>query len=84
MAQLIVRNLDDAVKVGLQLRASRHGHSMEAEARDILQAAVAIDDASASSKKLGTRIANMFRGQGLVEPLEEMLRGEAIKPASFD
>ena len=37
MAQVIVRNLDDAVKRKLQRRAARHGHSMEAEIRDILR-----------------------------------------------
>jgi hypothetical protein len=31
MAQLVVRNLDDDVKVKLQLRARRHGRSTEAE-----------------------------------------------------
>ena len=41
MAQLVVRNLEDDVKRGLQRRAMMHGRSMEAEVRDILRAAVA-------------------------------------------
>ena len=41
MAQLVVRNLEDDVKRGLQRRAMMHGRSMEAEVRDILCAAVA-------------------------------------------
>ena len=37
MAQLIVRNLEDAVKRKLKRRAARHGRSMEEEIRDILR-----------------------------------------------
>ena len=69
MAQLVVRNLEDEVKRGLQRRAVMHGHSMEAEARDILRAAVA--EPMSSSPALGTRIANRFRGQGLDAPIGE-------------
>lgn len=41
MAALTVRGLDDRVKEALRRRAAEHGHSMEAEIRDILAAAVA-------------------------------------------
>jgi hypothetical protein len=37
MAQLLVRNLDPAVKEALQRRAQRHGRSMEEEVRLILR-----------------------------------------------
>jgi plasmid stability protein len=40
MATLIIRNLDQAVKERLRVRAAEHGHSMEAEARRILQTAL--------------------------------------------
>ncbi len=40
MAALNIRNLDEAVKRRLQLRAARHGRSMEAEVREILTEAV--------------------------------------------
>jgi len=40
MAALSIRNLDEAVKQRLLLRAARHGRSMEAEARAILTEAV--------------------------------------------
>lgn len=36
MGSLVVRNLDDAVKNRLRVRAASHGQSMEAEARAIL------------------------------------------------
>lgn len=37
MATLTIRNIDAAVKERLRVRAAEHGHSMEAEARRILQ-----------------------------------------------
>jgi hypothetical protein len=40
LAQLIVRNLEEAVKRKLKRRAARHGHSMEQEIREILCNAV--------------------------------------------
>lgn len=40
MAALNIRNLDETVKRRLQIRAARHGRSMEAEAREILAEAV--------------------------------------------
>lgn len=44
MANLTIRNLDPAVKERLRLRAAKHGHSMEAEARQILEAALGATD----------------------------------------
>lgn len=40
MASIIVRGLDEDVKSELARQAKRHGRSMEAEAREILTAAV--------------------------------------------
>ena len=40
MAALNIRNLDETVKRRLQVRAARHGRSMEAEVREILAEAV--------------------------------------------
>ena len=37
MSSITIRNLDPAVKERLRVRAAEHGHSMEAEARRILQ-----------------------------------------------
>jgi len=44
MTILTVRHLDPDVKDKLRRRAARHGRSMEAEARQILTAAVEVDD----------------------------------------
>ena len=40
MARLTIRDLDDAVKEKLRVRAAPHGHSMEEEVRLILRRAV--------------------------------------------
>ena len=37
MSSITIRNLDPAVKERLRVRAAQHGHSMEAEVRQILQ-----------------------------------------------
>ena len=63
MAQLLVRNLEDSLNTRLQSRAKRHGHSMEAEVRDILRNA--LREREKARGGLGTEIANMFRGVGL-------------------
>jgi antitoxin FitA len=40
MAQLIVRNLDEAIVARLRQRAAKHGRSTEAEHREILREAL--------------------------------------------
>lgn len=70
MAQIIVRAIEDDVKERLQKRAARHGHSMEAEVRDILRDAVKRDRQRTSG--LGTAISGLFNGIGLKD-------GEAIR-----
>jgi len=40
MANLLVRNIDDNLVQALRERAARHGHSVEAEHREILAAAL--------------------------------------------
>jgi plasmid stability protein len=81
MAQLVVRNLENAVKVRLQRRARRHGRSMEEEARDILRNAVNEEDVPVGG--LGTEISALFTKVGLDSDIRE-LRGHEIKPASFE
>lgn len=43
MGSLSVRNLDDDLIARLKRRAARHGHSAEAEARDILRVTLLAD-----------------------------------------
>jgi plasmid stability protein len=82
MAQLIVRNLENEVKKRLQLRAIRHGCSMEEEVRDILRNAVK-DDYRHPTAGLGTELAALFAGIGFDAEIAE-LHGHVIRPASFD
>ena len=65
MAQIVVRNLAEAVKSALQQRAARRGVSMEAEAREILQRALLRP--STARAGLGTRIRERFARVGGVE-----------------
>lgn len=81
MAQLVVRNLEEDVKVLLQRRARGHGHSMEEEVRDILRNAVKAE--GRPTQLLGSRLRARFAAIGLDRDIEE-LRGEAGAPATFD
>ena len=81
MAQLVVRNLEQSVKVRLQKRAKRHGRSMEAEVRDILRNAA--NESEKPSVGLGTRMASRIKGTGIQFEVEE-LRGYPVTPAKFD
>lgn len=40
MASITIRNIDDELKERLRVRAAKHGHSMEEEARVILRRAI--------------------------------------------
>jgi antitoxin FitA len=81
VAQLVVRNLEDEVKVRLQQRAQRHGRSTEEEVREILRNAVRGE--STHRTRLGSRLRARFAGIGLKEELPE-LRGEVARPATFE
>ncbi|MGD0832566.1 MAG: plasmid stabilization protein [Terracidiphilus sp.] len=83
MAQLLVRNLEDNLKTRLQRRAKRNGHSMEAEARDILRNA--LREREEPHGGLGTEIIAMFSGSGvyLDEPIAE-IRGMRMEILDFE
>lgn len=49
MASMTIRQIDEALKQRLRIRAATHGRSMEEEARDILRTALASDDTTARS-----------------------------------
>jgi plasmid stability protein len=81
VAQLVVRNLENEVKLRLRTRAQQHGRSMEEEVRAILRSAVA--KTSGPAQGLGSAIAARFRHAGLTVALPEF-HGEAVQPADFD
>jgi plasmid stability protein len=67
MAQLIVRRLDDDVKERLKARAKKHGRSLEAEARAILEDAANGAPAKPRPKEkkgFGTVMAERFKDIG--------------------
>lgn len=80
MASITVRNLDDEVKRKLRIRAAEHGCSMEAEVREILAEAVAIDPEP--GKGLGTRVHERFKAVGGVD-LELPEREPATEPPQY-
>ena len=81
MAQVVVRDIEEDVKVRLKRLAERHGHSMEEEIRHILRNAA--KDSSRPIAKIGSRIAARFSGKGLTVDLPE-LRGQPARPADVE
>ncbi len=69
MAQLIVRNLDDAVKEKLKARAAEHGRSLEGEVRLILETAMGELPAGAAKpeKSFGELMHARFSKNGFTD-----------------
>jgi antitoxin FitA len=84
MAQLVVRNIENAVKEKLRRRAKRHGRSMEEEVREILRDAT--KDEGRPRKGLGTEIVELFQSIGGLKPEEEIreLRDIRLQIPKFD
>jgi len=79
VATLVIRDLDEAVKTRLRVRAAHNGRSMEAQARAILGAAVA---EPAPERGLGSRVHQRFAGLGEIDiPLSP--RTERPRAADF-
>ena len=77
MASLVVRNLDEDVKRRLRMRAARHGRSMEAEVRAILEDSVRQQDSFAEA------LMGAFGDLGGVE-LDLPARVAQPRPVDFD
>jgi plasmid stability protein len=82
MASLTIRNLEPAVKERLRVRAAEHGHSMEAEARSILQTTLKAPE-HPPERNLYERIRARFAPLGGVD-LEPHPRVEASDPPTFE
>lgn len=80
MASITIRNLDPAVKERLRVRAAGHGHSMEAEAREILQSAL---DRPRRQGTLTSIMRELFGPENGVE-LELPPRESGRAPPAFD
>ena len=81
MATLTIRNLDAALKERLRVRAAQHGHSMEAEVRDILQDT--LNQPERPAVNLYQRIRSRFAPLGGID-LELPPRELAGEPPRFD
>jgi plasmid stability protein len=81
MATLTIRNVDAAVKEQLRVRAARHGRSMEAELRSILNDAMDSDHDAAPN--LADAIRRRFAPLGGVE-LEPHPAVTVREPPTFD
>lgn len=66
MGTLTIRNLDDALKSRLRLRAAARNRSMEEEARQILRASLQ-ESAPAPAQDLASRIRARFSALGDVQ-----------------
>jgi plasmid stability protein len=80
MGSLTIRNIDDAVKRRLRVRAAEHGRSMEEEVREILRQVVG---GGAPARDLGQEIHRRFAALGGVE-LDVPPRAPMLDPPSFE
>jgi antitoxin FitA len=83
MATLTIRNIDAALKERLRVRAAQHGHSMEAEVRDILQTSLE-EPVRPREPNLYERIRARFAPLGGVDDLDLPPREPAPEPPRFD
>jgi len=82
MSSITIRNLDPAIKERLRVRAAEHGHSMEAEARRILQTTLK-GPARAPVSNLYERIRALVDPVGGID-LELPPREPTRDPPTFD
>jgi antitoxin FitA len=82
MSSITIRNLDPKIKERLRVRAAEHGHSMEAEARRILQTALT-ESAPPPGRNLYDRVRIRFTRLGGVD-LELPDRELTREPPGFD
>ena len=81
VATLTIRNLDAALKERLRVRAAQHGHSMEAEVREILQQT--LKEPQRPEVDLYQRIRRRFSPLGGID-LDLPPRELAREPPRFD
>ncbi len=84
VASITIRNLDEDLKRRLRIRAAERGHSMEQEARDILQAALA--QPLRTNEDLVRSIREKVEAIGGIEPNELELppQGPMREPPRFE
>ena len=84
MAMLTVRNISEEIHRDLRVRAARHGHSMEAEVREILESVVSPQ----GRVKLGSLLMDMGRQARLTDEefavFEKVRDKTPARPVSFE
>lgn len=83
MAQILVRRIEEDVKRRLQERATRHGVSMEEEARAILRTEL-LKPPKRNELGLGSRIANLFKDIPDNDEALPELPDQPVDPPRFD
>ena len=83
MATLTIRNVDAALKERLRVRAAQHGHSMEAELREILKETLK-EPERLPERNLYERIRARFAPLGGADDLELPPREPVPDPPRFD
>jgi antitoxin FitA len=82
-ATLTIRNVDAVLKERLRVRAAQHGHSMEAELREILQETLTEPEPPAEPH-LYDRIRARFAPLGGADDIELPPRELVGEPPHFD
>ncbi len=82
MATLTIRNLDDKIRDFLRQRAAKHGRSMEAEVRSILEATAAQQQMNPG--QIARKIHKRFADLGGVETLPTPKTEPLPVPIKFD
>ena len=81
MASITIRNLDDALKKRLRIRAAEHNRSMEDEVREILRTALSLQEQP--PQNLADAIRERFGPQGGVDLLP-LAREPLREPPTFE
>ena len=83
MTDITITDIDDELRQRLKLRAARHGRSMQAEAREILQDALGVEPSVAMPDNLADAIRAIVDPLGGIE-LEPFPRQPVREPPTFE
>lgn len=79
VASIVIRGLDDRVKQRLAVQARRHGRSMEAEARDLIEAGT-----RASASNIGLALLQAAGSAGRGDDLQRPERDDIARAADLE
>ena len=79
MASIVIRGLDEGTKKLLALQAKRHGRSMEAEARKLIEAGT-----RSHAPNVGVALLHAARSVGGVDDLPVPARGDVARAVDFE